>query len=153
MNKLLTTLCLFVLIVSCKKDQKTKDIALNLEQYTIEQFMDNEAVRGGSYSSDKSKLLISSNRTGIYNMYTVPTSGGEYTAITASDSSSIFAVSYFPNDDRMLYRADNNGDEIHHLFMRDLDGSIKELTPDKGARGIFYGWTHDGNSFYYGSKR
>jgi len=153
MNKLLTTLCLFVLIVSCKKDQKTKDIALNLEQYTIEQFMDNEAIGGGSFSPDKSNLLISSNRSGIYNMYTVPTAGGEYTAITASDSSSIFAVSYFPNDDRMLYRADDNGDEIYHLYLRDTDGSIKELTPDEGARAGFYGWSHDEKSFYYGSNK
>jgi len=153
MNKLLTTLCLFVLIVSCKKDQKTKDIALNLEQYTIEQFMDNEAIGGGSFSPDKSNLLISSNRSGIYNMYTIPTAGGEYTAITASDSSSIFAVSYFPNDDRMLYRADDNGDEIYHLYLRDTDGSIKELTPDEGARAGFYGWSHDEKSFYYGSNK
>ncbi len=153
MNKLLTILCLFVLIVSCKKDQETKDIALNLEQYTIEQFMDNEAVGGGSFSSDLSKLLVSSNRSGIYNMYTVSTTDGEYKPITESDSSSVFAVSYFPNDDRMLYRADDNGDEIYHLYLRDTDGSIKELTPDQGARAGFYGWSHDEKSFYYGSNK
>lgn len=39
--------------------------------------MDNEAIRGG-FSPDKTKLLVSSNRSGIYNMYTVPTDGGEF---------------------------------------------------------------------------
>ena len=34
--------------------------------------------------------------------------------------------------------------------MRDEDGSITELTPDAGARASFYGWSQDGNSFYYG---
>ncbi|MBE9489699.1 MAG: S9 family peptidase [Bacteroidetes bacterium] len=153
MNKLLTTFCIFVLIVSCKKDQETKDVALNLKQYTIEQFMDNEAVGGGSFSSDMSKLLVSSNRSGIYNMYTISTNDGEYTPITTSDSSSIFAVSYFPNDDRMLYRADGNGDEIYHLYLRETDGTIKELTPDEGARASFYGWSHDGKSFYYATNK
>ena len=152
MKKLLLLL-LIVALWSCKQDKKETDVAINLQQYTIEQFMDNEAVAGGSFSHDKSNLLISSNRTGIYNMYTVPTAGGAYTPITASDSSSIFAVSYFPNDDRMLYRADGNGDEIYHLYLRDTDGSTKELTPDEGARAGFYGWSHDEKNFYYGSNK
>lgn len=94
MNKLVT-LALLVLFAACKKEVKTKEIALNLKQYTIEQFMDNEAVGGGSFSPDKSKLLISSNRSGIYNVYTIPSTGGEMTAITSSDSTSIFSESYF----------------------------------------------------------
>ncbi|WP_303316089.1 S9 family peptidase [Flavivirga abyssicola] len=152
MNKLVT-LVLLVLFISCKKEKQTKEVALNLKEYTIEQFMDNEAVGGGSFSPDKSKLLVSSNRSGIYNMYTVPTNGGDFTPITASDSSSIFGISYFPNDERMLYRADGNGDEIYHLYLRDIDGSITELTPDEGARASFYGWSHDGKSFTYGSNK
>ena len=148
---------LFLLIVglwSCKQKEDDKsNIAINLEQYTIEQFMDNESVVGGSFSPDKSKLLISSNRTGIYNMYTVPSKGGEFDALTVSDSASIFAISFFPKDERILYRADGNGDEIYHIYLRDIDGSTKELTPEKGARALFYGWAHDGESFYYGSNK
>ncbi|WP_298239386.1 S9 family peptidase [uncultured Algibacter sp.] len=146
-------LAIIILFASCKKDKEPEKTSLNLKQYTIEQFMDNEAIGGGSFSPDKSKLLISSNKSGIYNMYTVPTSGGDFTPITASDSSSIFAVSYFPNDERMLYRADGNGNEIFHLYLRDLDGTIKDLTPDEGARATFYGWSHDGKSFGYGSNK
>ena len=145
---------MIISIYACKKDQNSSsDIAENMKQYTIEQFMDNEAVGGGSFSTDKSKLLISSNRSGIYNMYTVPTEGGDYTPITASDSSSIFAVSYFPNDDRMLYRADGNGDEIYHIYMRDFDGTTTELTPFDGAIASFYGWSRDGEKFAYGSNK
>ncbi len=144
---------MIVVLWSCKQDNKETDVAINLEQYSIEQFMDNEAIGGGSFSPDKSNLLISSNRSGIYNMYTVPTSGGDYTPITTSDSSSIFAVSYFPNDNRMLYRADGNGDEIYHLYLRDTDSTTKELTPDEGARAGFYGWSHDEKSFYYLSNK
>ena len=121
---------LLILLFSCKED-KTDQAMVNREikQYTIEQFMDNEAIGGGSFSSDNSSLLISSNRSGIYNVFTVPSEGGEMRAITTSDSTSIFAESYFPNDNRMLLSADGNGDEIDHLFVRDLEGNIKDITP------------------------
>ena len=145
---------LLVLLFSCKED-KTDEAMVNREikQYTIEQFMDNEAIGGGSFSSDNSSLLISSNRSGIYNVYTVPSEGGEMTAITTSDSTSIFAESYFPNDDRMLLSADGNGDEIDHLFVRDLEGNIKDITPEKGAKSAFYGWSDDDQYLYFGSNK
>ncbi len=115
--------------------------------------MDNEAVGGGSFSPDNTKLLVTSNRTGIYNMYTVSTIDGEFTPITASDSTSVFSVLYFSNDERMLFSADGNGDEINHLFLRDLDGSITDLTPNEGAKASFYGWTKDKKSLFYGSNK
>ncbi|MBA6151246.1 S9 family peptidase [Gelidibacter maritimus] len=144
-----------LLYISCKdqKAEKKEDTAIKVEQYTIEQFMDNEAVTGGSFSFDNSKLLISSNRSGIFNVYTVPITGGNYTPITASDSTSYFAESFFPHDDRMLLSADGNGDEIDHIYLRDTTGTIKDLTPEKSAKSQFYGWADDGKSFYYGSNK
>ena len=146
--------CLAILLFSCKENEK--DIASSekeIKQYTIEQFMDNEAVGGGSFSADKSNLLVSSNRSGIYNVYTIPVKGGEMTAITESDSTSIFASSYFPNDNRMLLNADGNGDEIDHLFVRELNGTIKDITPDEGAKASFYGWSEDDKYLYFGSNK
>jgi len=147
-------LLLIAFVWSCKDDPKSKDLAnRDVKQYSIEQFMDNEAVGGGSFSADNTKLLVSSNRSGIYNVYTIPSTGGEMTAITTSDSTSIFANSYFPKDDRMLLSADGNGDEIDHLFVRELDGSIKDITPEKGAKANFYGWSEDDEHLYYGSNK
>lgn len=139
------------LLFSCKEEAKVAQ--KEIKQYSIEQFMDNEAVGGGSFSADNINLLVSSNRSGIYNVYTIPAKGGEMTAITASDSTSIFAESYFPNDNRMLLSADGNGDEIDHLFVRELDGTIKDITPDQGAKAGFYGWSSDKNYLYYGSNK
>ncbi|MCL5130201.1 alpha/beta fold hydrolase [Algibacter sp. L4_22] len=147
-------LCLLILMFSCK-DNKTDKVMVDREikQYTIEQFMDNEAVNGGSFSADNSSLLVSSNRSGIYNVYTIPVKGGEMNAITTSDSTSIFAESYFPNSNRMLLSADGNGDEINHLFVRELDGTIKDITPEKGAVSFFYEWSKDDNYLYVGSNK
>jgi dipeptidyl aminopeptidase/acylaminoacyl peptidase len=147
-------LCLAILLFSCKEENKEEAMAAReIQQYTIEQFMDNEAVGGGSFSADNSNLLVSSNRSGIYNVYNIPTIGGEMTAITTSDSTSVFAESYFPNDNRMLLSADGNGDEIDHLFVRDLEGTIKDITPANGAKALFYGWSEDDQYLYYGSNK
>ncbi|MCA0959284.1 alpha/beta fold hydrolase [Muricauda ruestringensis] len=152
MKKLLAV-ALIVGIWACKKEKKEPSVADTMKTYTISQMMDNESIAGGSFSPDKSKLLVSSNRSGIFNMYTVPTTGGDMMPVTQSDSSSVFAISYFPKDERMLFRMDNNGDEIYHIFVRDTDGSFKDLTPDEGARSLFYQWSKDKNAFFYGSNK
>lgn len=144
-------LVIATLMFSCKKENKMDQI--EIKEYSIEQFMDNESVGGGSFSSDNSNLLVSSNRSGIYNVFTIPAKGGEMTSITQSDSTSILANSYFPNDDRMLLSADGNGDEIDHLFVRELDGTIKDITPVLGAKSDFYGWSKDEKYLYYGSNK
>ena len=151
--------CILVLAIAivwgCKEEPKetAPSIADTMKTYTIEQMMDNEAINGGSFSSDKSKVLFSSNRSGIYNMYTVPITGGQMEPLTASDSTSIFAISYFPNDDRILFSMDGNGDEINHIYLRDIDGTQTDLTPDEGARANFYGWTKDKKSFLFASNK
>lgn len=152
MKTKILSICLAVLVFSCK-EEKPKEAEREIALYTIEQFMDNEAIGGGSFSYDNSQLLLSSNRTGIYNVYTTPVTGGEMTPITQSDSTSIFATAFFPEDNRMLLSADGNGDEIDHLFVRELDSSIKDITPEKGAKSDFYGWSKDKKSLYFGSNK
>lgn len=154
MKKIITLLSI-ALIWGCKeqKEGAAPSIADNMKTYTIEQMMDNEAINGGSFSPDQSKLLVSSNRSGIYNMYTVSVDGGDLMPVSASDSSSVFALSYFPKDERMLFNMDNNGDEIDHIYVRNTDGSHKDLTPDIGAKASFYGWAKDKKSFLYTSNK
>jgi len=134
--------------VACKKEE-----ARPVAQYTIEQFLDTEAIGGSSFSHDEKLILYSSNRTGIFNAYTLPVTGGTPTAVTNSTTDSIFAVSFFPADNRILYRSDKGGNEIHHLYVRNEDGSVKELTTGEKERALFYGWAHDEKSFFYGSNK
>ena len=154
MKTKLLIICIAIFLSSCKEDVKNTDIVKKeVKQYSIEQFMDNEAIGGGSFSYDNSQLLISSNRSGIYNAFTVSTEGGEMTAITQSDSTSVFGNAFFPEDNRILLSADGNGDEIDHLFVRDLEGNVTDITPEKGAKSDFYGWSKDNNSLYFGSNK
>ncbi|MGH9787625.1 MAG: TolB family protein, partial [Candidatus Acidiferrales bacterium] len=105
--------------VACKKEE-----ARPAAQYTIEQFLDTESIGGSSFSHDEKLILFSSNKTGIFNAYTIPVTAGTPTPVTDSKGDSIFAVSFFPADNRILYRSDKGGNEIHHLYVRNEDGSV-----------------------------
>ena len=124
-----------------------------VEQYTIEQFLSTVSIFGGSFSFDESKLLFTSNKTGIYNAYTIPVLGGEATQVTHSTENSVFAVSFFPEDDRLLFLSDTAGNEIYHIYIIGLDGKKRDLTPFEEARSIFYSWSRDGKSFFFGCNK
>lgn len=139
---------LLALATACAPDTGTS--GSDPKQYSIEQFMDNTNVRGGSFSHDGTQLLVSSDQSGIYNAYAIDLRDGKMKALTGSDSSSVFALSFFPGDDRFLFQMDDNGNEIFHLFLQDESGRVTELTPDKNARVEFKGWSEDRKSFYFG---
>ncbi len=136
-------------LVGCGKKSDYREV----KQYSIEQFMKTVSIRGVSLSHDEHLVLFSSNKSGIYNAYTAPVTGGEPTQVTSSTTSAIFALSFFPDDNRILYQSDNGGNEIYHLFVRNEDGSTRDLTPFPKARSEFYSWSHDGKSFYFGCNK
>ena len=118
------------------------------KQYTIEQFLNTTSINGASFSSDESRILFSSNKTGIWNAYTMPATGGEWTPITSSTTDSTYAVSFFPNDDRILITRDQGGNELNHLFVRTTAGETRDLTPGDKLKASFSGWSGDGSAFY-----
>src|SRR3954451_3949792 len=54
------------------------------KQYTIEQFMATIRLGGASFSSDEKSILFHSNKTGIFNVYSMPVGGGEAKQLTQS---------------------------------------------------------------------
>jgi len=142
----LLTMCM---VGGCKPKSDYREV----KQYSIDQFMKNVSIGGSSFSHDERLMLFSSNKTGIYNAFTVPVEGGEPTQVTNSTTNSIFAISFFPEDNRILYQSDNGGNELFHLYVRNEDGTVKDLTPYRNARSVFYGWSHDNKGFFFGSNK
>ena len=122
------------------------------KQYTIEQFMATVNIGGASFSADEKRILFNSNATGIYNAYVLPVSGGAPVAMTKSTTDSTYAVSFFPNDDRILFTRDQGGNEQNHLYVREQDGTEKDLTPGDKLKAAFEGWTPDGSAFFVTSN-
>ncbi len=139
-----------LLILACNPQEKE---TRTVEQYTVEQFYENTNVFGGSFSADESQLLVTSNETGIYNAYALPIEGGDPVQLTRSEEESIFATSYFPEDNRILYSSDQGGNEISHIYLQNVDGSTEDLTPVEGAISNFGGWTRDDKGFYFVSNQ
>lgn len=123
-----------------------------VKRYTIEQFMNTERVGGASFSADEKRLLFHSNRTGIFNVYSVPVAGGQARQLTDSTKESTYAVSFFPEDDRFLYAYDRGGNENSHLYLREKDGTERDLTPGERVKANFLGWSHDRRSFFYSTN-
>jgi dipeptidyl aminopeptidase/acylaminoacyl peptidase len=118
------------------------------KQYTMEQLLDTTAIQGASFSADESRILFSSNKTGIWNAYTIPVGGGAWTAVTKSTKDSTYAVSYFPNDNRILITRDQGGNELNHLYVLGEDGAERDLTPGDKLKAQFVKWTPDGAAFF-----
>ena len=130
----------------------TADAAREVPEYTIDQFLDNTSLRGLSFSPDGSRLLVSSDASGIFNAYAYPVDGGEPEQLTRSTGDAIFALGYFPDGERLLYASDQGGNELTHLYVREADGTVRDLTPGEEMRASFYHWADDERSFYYGTN-
>ena len=123
-----------------------------VKQYTIEQFMGTTRIGGSSFSADEKSILFHNNKSGIFNVYSMPVAGGEAKQLTNSTKESTFAVSYFPGDARFLYRYDKGGNENEHLYLKELDGSERDLTPGDKTKANFHGWSQDRKSFFFSTN-
>jgi dipeptidyl aminopeptidase/acylaminoacyl peptidase len=121
-------------------------------QYDARTFYETTAFFGASFSADESRLLISSDATGVFNAYSVPVAVGPLTQLTRSTTNAVIAVSYFPHDDRILFMQDDGGNELTHLYVRETDGKTRDLTPGKGLKAGFAGWSGDLKAFYVTSN-
>ncbi|MBK8491688.1 MAG: S9 family peptidase [Saprospirales bacterium] len=140
---------LSLLIASCSQEPAPREV----KQYSIEQFYANEQIGNGRFSPDETKLLIHSNKSGIYNLYEINLSDGAQTQLTNSSSESYFSIDYVPGTNQKLYFADKGGNEIDHIYLLKEDGSSQDLTPDPEEKANFYGWNTDKTAFYYVSNK
>lgn len=146
MKKFFCLAALTLVLACCHSPREVK-------KYTIQQFYDNLSIVGSSFSADESRLLMTSNQTGIYNIFVLNVDGSGQQQLTFSEKESRFAISFFPEDDRFLFSSDQGGNEIHHIYMQDTDGNMTDLTPWKGAVSQFHGWARDFKDFYFISNK
>ncbi|WP_153913202.1 alpha/beta hydrolase family protein [Shewanella sp. TC10] len=135
-----------------KQQQQTPQISpqaqTNFQSYSAEEFYKTTSVFGSSINHSGTAVLVSNDDSGIFNAYKVPVDGSKTTQLTFSTEESIFVESWFPKDDRFLYSADKGGDELNHLFVKDLDGVEIDLTPGEGLKAMMLSWHEDDESFF-----
>jgi prolyl oligopeptidase len=122
--------------------------AVELPRYDARTFYETTSLRGASFSHDESKVLLSTDASGVFNVYAQPLAGDEPIQLTHSSTDAHMAVSYFPADDRFLTRADKGGNELTHLYVAERDGALKDLTPGAKVKASFVRWSADGRWFF-----
>lgn len=148
-NSIAAMFILAVAFTSCSHQEKPRDIP----RYSIEQFYKNTQIRGGAFSPDETKLLVSSNESGIYNLYEITIADSSRRALSSSTTESYFAVDYVPGTGEIIYSADKGGNEITHLHLLRADGSTQDLTPAPNEKASFALWSGDKKAFYYLSNK
>jgi dipeptidyl aminopeptidase/acylaminoacyl peptidase len=146
--KKIAIMMMVISFVACTQ-QGEKKTTREVKKYTIGQFYENLRIYGGSFSPDETKLLVTSNQTGIFNAFALPVDGSEMTQLTNSTEESIFGISFFPKDERILYSSDKGGNEISHIYVKNTDQTVEDLTPAENARADFMGWARDEQGFFY----
>ena len=121
--------------------------------YPVAAFFDTVSVSGSGFSSDGSRVLITSDEAGVGDVYAIDLDAAlETERLTTSTGAPNRAVSFFPLDDRVLFTADGGGDELNHLFVREADGRVVDLTPGDGLKAQFVGWRDDDRAFFFASN-
>jgi dipeptidyl aminopeptidase/acylaminoacyl peptidase len=138
------------LLVGCNRGTKkaTEPASTTPKQYTVADFYKNVSFDGDSWSPDKRKLLVSSNLSGIWNAYAVSLDRGDPQPLTKSTKESVFALSYFPHDEKIIYSGDQGGNELTHIYVRNVNGSVVDITPGKRLKANFHRWSGDDKSFF-----
>ncbi|GAW39663.1 Prolyl tripeptidyl peptidase precursor [Brevundimonas sp. SH203] len=109
---------------------------------------------GLGWSPDGRSILISSDATGVFNAYALPASGGAPVPLSNSTGVATLGASYFPNDTRVLLTADSGGggSELTHIYVRELDGAMRDLTPGDAVKADLLGWSSDRSTFWITSN-
>jgi dipeptidyl aminopeptidase/acylaminoacyl peptidase len=117
-------------------------------RYSVAQLMGGDSFGPLSLSPDGTKLVTTSNRTGIPNLFVFPVAGGPPVQLSFSTTETIQAIGYFPDDERILYSSDQGGNELAHIYVRELDGTARDVTPGAKHVARFVEWAKDGKSFF-----
>jgi dipeptidyl aminopeptidase/acylaminoacyl peptidase len=140
MKSFLKLITVFLIVISCTDTQ-------NIQQYSIETLMSNNRSSGGYFSKDADKLIYSSDKSGIFNIYEVDLSTNEETQLTDSKEESFFVRGYSPNTGEVIYSADKGGNENSHIYLI-REGNSIDLTPGENTKASYVGWTNDELGMY-----
>lgn len=139
--------------ISCKKDTE-KEVVVEVKKYDVTDFFDTKSVRGSGFNADETKVLVTSNATGIFNAFEVTIADTATTALTNSTKESVFSEDYIKGSSNFIYSSDQGGNENSHLYLvNQKTKATKDLTPWENSSNSFLGWSLDKKNLYVQSNK
>lgn len=139
---------LTLLVLSCSQ-LPTKSVP----KYSAEDFFNTTSLWGRGFSFDEKSIMVVSDQTGIYNTYKYPIDGSSPKQMSHSTTDQIYGQTWMPGDKGFIYQADTGGNEIFHVFLKDEQGKIRDLTPGTNVRANFLGFNKLMTKFYVTSNK
>ncbi len=123
-------------------------------KYTSAQLSKTIAINAAAFNAAETKILVSSNESGIVNVYEITVADKKSVALTNSKDDAMYAVDYLKGSNTFIYAADKGGNEDQHLFITTPGGKeIKDITPWPKSKNNFFGWSKDDKSIYITSNK
>lgn len=139
------------LLTSCQlPERKPPKPDTGIPEIEAVKFYETTTIANVIISGDGSRVLYSSDESGIFNVYVqkIATPPEPPARLTNSTTNATYAVDFFPGDERILFTSDQGGNELNHLYLREADGSTRDLTPGDKLKAEFRGWSADRRSFF-----
>lgn len=106
-----------------------------------------------SFSPDGTRIAFVSNLNGIPQVWTIPTTGGFPTLVTAFDDP-VGRVTWSPDGQWLAFSVAPGGGLNEQIYIARPDGTELRRLTEGGKENNFIGrWTHDGRSLSFSSNR
>ena len=103
-----------------------------------------------AYSPDGTQIAHVTNESGQYNIWVMPSGGGERRQLTTYTDNTIRALDWSPDGKTIAFSADANGDEQHQLYLLDVaSGAITPLRHTEKRQHSLNGYSEDGKWLSY----
>ena len=117
------------------------------------QYRFKKPLQGMRFSPDGTRVLHSIEDATGMSLLTVSLATGASDLLMNTGPGELRAYSYFRTRPMILWAAGPTTTDRTHHFARSTDGAVTDLTSGDRVHTVFYGWSDDGASFYYGSNR
>ncbi len=140
---------LMIFFAACKNDTSPPS---HVKQYTIEQRYNDNFIFGSGFNSHEKKLLVSTNLTGVRNVYELNVDDTSINPLATLSKKSYYPFDYLPGMKSYLYSADSGGNENSHVVLQNPGETFgKDITPRAAGQNNMFGWSVGKKSMYVSS--
>ena len=121
----------------------------DVQKFSVEKLFMTRGIAGSAWSPDGKTVVFTTNMSGRYNLWTVPSEGGWPMQLTVSDQRQ-YAPAWSPDGKWIAYESDYDGDEQWDIFLVSAaNGDVVNLTNTREIAEENPAWSPDGRMIAY----